>query len=122
MLESAAAIPNSFPRRSQVCGWQGDAHLGQSVREQVVHRVGVFREKIHLDKASGAKVSHPRLNLVLQLLREGDTLKATRLDRLSRSGPASGCDVTRRVSLRAAQGPTARTREVGVPSVAVHGP
>ena len=48
-------------------------------------RAGVARENIHLDKASGAKASRPKLDLVLQLLREGDTLKVTRLDRLSRS-------------------------------------
>ncbi|WSY72153.1 recombinase family protein [Streptomyces sp. NBC_00885] len=29
--------------------------------------------------------SRPKLDLVMQLLREGDTLKVTRLDRLSRS-------------------------------------
>jgi DNA invertase Pin-like site-specific DNA recombinase len=48
-------------------------------------RAGVDRVNIHLDKASGAKASRPKLDLVLQLLREGDTLKVTRLDRLSRS-------------------------------------
>ncbi|MGI5290925.1 recombinase family protein [Nonomuraea polychroma] len=36
-----------------------------------------------LDTASGAKASRPKLDLVLQLLRDGDTLKVTRLDRLS---------------------------------------
>ncbi|MCA2230216.1 recombinase family protein [Nonomuraea aurantiaca] len=48
-------------------------------------RAGASRENIHIDKASGAKASRPKLDLVLQLLREGDTLKVTRLDRLSRS-------------------------------------
>jgi len=48
-------------------------------------RAGVDRTNIHLDTASGAKASRPKLDLVLQLLREGDTLKVTRLDRLSRS-------------------------------------
>ncbi|MFE0654748.1 recombinase family protein [Streptomyces sp. NPDC059534] len=48
-------------------------------------RAGVDRDNIHLDTASGAKASRPKLDLVLQLLREGDTLKVTRLDRLSRS-------------------------------------
>jgi DNA invertase Pin-like site-specific DNA recombinase len=48
-------------------------------------RAGVAAENIHIDKASGAKASRPKLDLVLQLLREGDTLKVTRLDRLSRS-------------------------------------
>ncbi|MFD5254761.1 recombinase family protein [Streptomyces bobili] len=35
--------------------------------------------------ASGAKASRPKLDLVVQSMREGDTLKVTRLDRLSRS-------------------------------------
>ncbi|MFD9603998.1 recombinase family protein [Streptomyces sp. NPDC059970] len=48
-------------------------------------RTGVGRDYIHVDTASGAKASRPKLDLVLQLLREGDTLKVTRLDRLSRS-------------------------------------
>ncbi|MFD0480272.1 recombinase family protein [Nonomuraea thailandensis] len=48
-------------------------------------RAGVDRDDIHLDKASGAKSSRPSLDLVLKLLRHGDTLKVTRLDRLSRS-------------------------------------
>jgi hypothetical protein len=48
-------------------------------------RAGVARENIHIDKASGAKASRSKLDLVLQLLREGDTLKVTQLDRLSRS-------------------------------------
>lgn len=48
-------------------------------------RAGVAERDIHLDTASGAKASRPKLDLVLQLLREGDTLVITRLDRLSRS-------------------------------------
>ncbi|MFI9848485.1 recombinase family protein [Nonomuraea sp. NPDC051941] len=52
---------------------------------QPLLRAGVDRDNIHLDKASGAKASRPEFDLVLQLLREGDTLKVTRLDRLSRS-------------------------------------
>lgn len=48
-------------------------------------RAGVNRDNIHVDTASGAKASRPKLDLVMQLLREGDTLKVTRLDRLSRS-------------------------------------
>jgi DNA invertase Pin-like site-specific DNA recombinase len=48
-------------------------------------RAGVNRDNIHLDVASGAKASRPELDLVLKLLRAGDTLKVTRLDRLSRS-------------------------------------
>jgi hypothetical protein len=35
---------------------------------------GIDRDNIHVDVASGAKTSRPRLGLVTQLLREGDTL------------------------------------------------
>ncbi|MFB6783238.1 recombinase family protein [Streptomyces sp. NPDC056352] len=48
-------------------------------------RNGVDRDNIHVDVASGAKGSRPKLDLVMQLMREGDTLKVTRLDWLSRS-------------------------------------
>lgn len=48
-------------------------------------RSGAGRDNIHLDVASGAKASRPELDLVLKPLREGDTLKVTRLDRLSPS-------------------------------------
>ncbi|MDQ3850499.1 MAG: recombinase family protein [Actinomycetota bacterium] len=46
---------------------------------------GVAREHIYVDHASGAKASRPELDNVLRLLRDGDTLKITRLDRLGRS-------------------------------------
>jgi hypothetical protein len=39
------------------------------------------RANTHLDEASGAKATHPKLDLVLQLIREGDTSKLTRLER-----------------------------------------
>ena len=48
-------------------------------------RAGVARDNIHLDTASGAKASRPQLDLALKLLRAGDTLTITRLDRLGRS-------------------------------------
>ena len=48
-------------------------------------RAGVEREHIYLDTASGAKASRPELDVLLKVLRDGDTLKITRLDRLGRS-------------------------------------
>lgn len=50
-----------------------------------LRRAGVEDRHIHVDVASGAKASRPRFDLVMQLLREGDTLKVTRLDQLGRS-------------------------------------
>lgn len=48
-------------------------------------RADVEVRDIHIDVASGAKSSRPKFDLVMQLLRPGDTLKVTRLDRLGRS-------------------------------------
>ncbi len=48
-------------------------------------RAGVTRENLHVDHASGAKASRPKLDLVLRLLRDGDVLVVTRLDRLGRA-------------------------------------
>jgi DNA invertase Pin-like site-specific DNA recombinase len=50
-----------------------------------LHRAGVAIDDVHVDHASGAKASRPQLDLVLRLLRAGDTLVITRLDRLGRS-------------------------------------
>ena len=46
-------------------------------------RAGV--NDIYIDHASGTKASRPQLDIVLRMLRDGDTLKITRLDRLGRS-------------------------------------
>ncbi len=48
-------------------------------------RAGVAPNDIHTDVAGGAKASRPQLDLALRLLRDGDTLVITRLDRLGRS-------------------------------------
>jgi DNA invertase Pin-like site-specific DNA recombinase len=50
-----------------------------------LRRSGVAEKDIYVDHASGAKASRPRLDELLRLLRDGDTLKITRLDRLGRS-------------------------------------
>jgi DNA invertase Pin-like site-specific DNA recombinase len=50
-----------------------------------LRRAGVADDDIYVDHASGAKASRPQLDIVLRLLRNGDTLKITRLDRLGRS-------------------------------------
>lgn len=48
-------------------------------------RAGVEPANVYLDKISGSKSSRPNLDLVLKMLRAGDTLVITRLDRLGRS-------------------------------------
>ena len=48
-------------------------------------RAGVEPGNVYLDTASGAKASRPQLDVLLKMLRDGDTLKVTRLDRLGRS-------------------------------------
>lgn len=48
-------------------------------------RAGVEDRNVYLDVISGAKSSRPKFDLVMQMLREGDMLKVTRLDRLGRS-------------------------------------
>ena len=59
---------------------QNPAHQIDALR-----RAGVTEGDIHLDTTSGAKSSRPKLDLVMKLLRAGDTLVVTRLDRLGRS-------------------------------------
>jgi DNA invertase Pin-like site-specific DNA recombinase len=48
-------------------------------------RAGVAAKDIYVDHASGAKAIRPELDTVLRMLRDGDTLKITWLDRLGRS-------------------------------------
>jgi len=50
-----------------------------------LRRAGVAAKDIYVDHASGAKASRPELDNILRILRDGDTLKITRLDRLGRS-------------------------------------
>jgi DNA invertase Pin-like site-specific DNA recombinase len=48
-------------------------------------RAGVPEEHVYVDRTSGAKASRPQLDVLLKVLRSGDTLVITRLDRLARS-------------------------------------
>ena len=68
-------------------GYARVSTLEQNADHQVdaLVRAGVAERDVHVDVASGAKASRPELDLVLQLLRDGDTLVITRLDRLGRS-------------------------------------
>ncbi|MFJ7423877.1 recombinase family protein [Streptomyces uncialis] len=81
-------------------------------------RADIDRDNVRVDLASGAKASRPKLDPALQPLREGDTLKVTRLDRLSRSElhlVALGADLRGRgVALHVIeQGNDTSTREGG---------
>jgi len=67
---------NSPPRRRRGAHERGD-ECGDAA--------GVAANDIYVDHASGAKASRPQLDIVLRMLRDGDTLKITRLDRLGRS-------------------------------------
>ncbi len=60
---------------------------GQNPAHQVdaLRRVGVAERDVYLDVASGARARRPQLDLALKVVRAGDTLVITRLDRLSRS-------------------------------------
>lgn len=50
-----------------------------------LRRAGVAPENIYVDRVSGAKSSRPQWDIVKRILRPGDTLAITRLDRMSRS-------------------------------------
>src|SRR5664279_740818 len=73
--------------RRMLIGYARTSTVEQIADHQVdaLVRAGVAERDVHLDVASGAKASRPELDLVLQLLRDGDTLVITRLDRLGRS-------------------------------------
>ncbi len=62
-----------------------DQNLNPAHQVDALIRAGVEKEKSNVDYASGAKASRPQLDVVLRMLRKGDTLKVTRLDRLGRS-------------------------------------
>ncbi|MFJ9709572.1 recombinase family protein [Streptomyces sp. NPDC101234] len=67
------------------CAVSGNDRLSTPHQIDTLLSHEVERNNMHIDTASGAKAFRPKLDLVLQLLRPGDTLKITRLDRLSRS-------------------------------------
>jgi DNA invertase Pin-like site-specific DNA recombinase/predicted DNA-binding protein (UPF0251 family) len=73
--------------RHMIMGYACVSTADQNPNHQIdsLLRAGVDRENIHVDEVPGAKTSRPALDFVLKLLREGDTLTVTRLDRLSRS-------------------------------------
>lgn len=73
--------------RRVLFGYARVSTADQNLDHQVdaLRRAGVAAMDIYIDHASGAKASRPELDNVLRLLRDGDVLKVTRLDRLGRS-------------------------------------
>jgi DNA invertase Pin-like site-specific DNA recombinase len=55
----------------------------RAAQDAALHAAGCA--KVYSETASGARSDRPQLAKVLRLLREGDTLTVTRLDRLARS-------------------------------------
>lgn len=80
-------LPRTGTFRRVLFGYARVSTADQNPDHQIdaLRRAGVTRDDIYVDHASGAKASRPQLDVVLRLLRDGDTLKITRLDRLGRS-------------------------------------
>ena len=73
--------------RRMLIGYARVSTADQNPDHQIdaLQRAGVAPENIYIDKVSGSRASRPQLDLVMRILREGDTLVVTRLDRLGRS-------------------------------------
>jgi DNA invertase Pin-like site-specific DNA recombinase len=87
--EPASKSYDEYPRRSGIfdaalIGYARVSTADQNPDHQIdaLRRASAAAQDIYVDHASGAKASRPQLDTVL---RDGDTLKITRLDRLSRS-------------------------------------
>ena len=83
---------DEYPGRSGIFdtvffGYARVSTLEQNPDHQIdaLVRAGVDPKDIYVDHVSGAKASRPELDTVLRMLRDGDVLKITRLDRLGRS-------------------------------------
>ena len=90
--ELASRIYDEYPSRSGIFdtvffGYARVSTLEQNPDHQIdaLVRAGVDPKDIYVDHVSGAKASRPELDTVLRMLRDGDVLKITRLDRLGRS-------------------------------------
>ena len=56
-----------------------------NAQSDALQRAGVAETNLYVDHTSGAKSSRPQWDIVQRVLRSGDTLIATRLDRVGRS-------------------------------------
>ncbi len=70
---------------AQRFGYGRVSTLDQSLDSQRDALLNAKVDKVFLEKITGTKASRPELDLVKQMLRSGDTLVITRMDRLGRS-------------------------------------
>jgi len=66
-------------------GYARVSTLGQDLEAQIQALKGEGCEKIYSEKFTGTKVDRPQFQELLSILREGDTLVVTKLDRFARS-------------------------------------
>ena len=91
-----AGNPSPFGRTSAISGTFALVELGyarvstakQDLDRQIealLERIGIDRERIYVDKKSGATIDRPGLRAVLEYAREGDVIVVHTLDRLGRT-------------------------------------
>lgn len=66
-------------------GYARVSTAGQDLEVQLQALESESCDKIYFEKFTGTKADRPELNKVLELLKEGDTLVVTKLDRLARN-------------------------------------
>ena len=74
-------------RSGRLVGYARVSTVDQNLEMQIeaLERAGVKRDAIHVEKVSASSKRRPKLNWVLESLREGDTLVVWKFDRLARS-------------------------------------
>ena len=70
---------------SQVIGYARVSTTDQSLDTQVKQLQDAGIDKLYQEKISGVKRDRPKLNDLLDFVREGDTVVVTKLDRIARS-------------------------------------
>src|SRR5699024_11989956 len=66
-------------------GYARISTLGQDLRAQIETLKKGGCDKIFTEKFTGTKVDRKEFNLLLEIIKEGDTLVVTKLDRFARS-------------------------------------
>lgn len=78
-------VRNENDKENMLIGYARTSIYDQNLAFQYEALKAAGREKIFEDRTSGSRSDRPRLNMVLQVLRKGDTLVIWKLERLSRS-------------------------------------